>query len=150
MSTRLRQWFPPFLTFVSAVVAAAALGSLAQTQINLQALIGLGMTIELPLRLRSSLADLVNFAPLWALFLAVAFLLAFPMARQCLRWFGGRRWFWFGLAGAAAVGATLFALKLAFAITLISAARSWLGVALLCLSGAVGGLIQAHYGRRRN
>lgn len=147
LAHRLRKLLRPFLSFVVASMVTAALGSVAQTQLNLQRLTSLGQDIELPLRMRSTLADLLNFAPLWALLVAVAFALAFPVARVLQRWTAGPRWLWFPLAGGVAILVTLMSMKLALGITAIAAARTDFGVFLLCLSGLVGGWVQARYGR---
>ncbi len=146
MPSRAHQLLRPILAFVAAVLATAALGSVAQTQLNLQALIDLGMTIELPLRMRSTLQDLLNFAPLWAAIVLIAFALAFPVAWAIRRWWRGPRTIWFPLAGAVAIFTALALMQTLLGITAVAAARSGLGLALLCLAGAAGGWIQARFG----
>jgi len=143
----LRKFVRPSLSFVAATAVTAVLSSVAQTQLNLQALIEMGMTIELPLRMRSSLSDLINFAPLWALIVAVGFALAFPVAWMLHRWVLASRALWFVLAGAVSIAVTLALMQMLLGITVVAAARSTLGMALLCLSGALGGWIQARYGK---
>ncbi len=146
----LRKLIRPAVVFVSATLVTAVLGSLAQTQLNLQALIDMGMTIELPLRMRSSLSDLLNFAPVWALVVGIGFALAFSVAWMLHRWVWASRTLWYTLAGATAIAAILMLMDSVLGITVIAAARSATGIALLCLSGALGGWVQARYGRARN
>ncbi len=142
----LRKLIRPTVVFASATLVTAVFGSLAQTQLNLQALIDMGMTIELPLRMRSSLSDLLNFAPLWALIVGIGFILAFTVAWMLQRWVWAARSFWYPLAGAVAIAVILALMDSLLGITVIAAARTPTGVALLCFSGALGGWVQARYG----
>ncbi|MCC5793401.1 MAG: hypothetical protein JJT85_01540 [Chromatiales bacterium] len=126
---------------------AAALGSVVQTQFNLAALIALGVDVPLVIRLRTTLADLLGFTPLYGAVVAMAFLLAFPVAALLVRLWPARDTELYMLAGALAILAGLTLMNTALAITAIAATRSTLALLLMMLAGAAGGWLFARTGR---
>jgi hypothetical protein len=75
-----RRWTTHLLPLLLALVIAAAWGSVAQTQWNLQALVELGVQIPLAERIRVTGQDLIGFAPVYAGILAAGWLPALVVA----------------------------------------------------------------------
>lgn len=69
-----------FAAFVAAVLVASLWGSVFQTQHNLAQLEALGADIGIGLRVKTTLADLAGFAPVYAAIVTVTFLAAFLVA----------------------------------------------------------------------
>ena len=126
-----------------AVVVAAALGSIIQTQYNLARLAGLGESFSTRTRLDTTLFDLVSFAPTYAVVMALALLIALVVAGVLVRYLGRWPMALFVLAGFAAVAAALGLMSAMLPVTVISAARSAGGFILLCLAGALGAWLHA-------
>lgn len=127
--------------WLAAVGAATVAGSLIQSHFTLAA-IG---RIHEPVAWRDRLVvyghDLVHFAPLWGVIVALGLLIAFVAAG----WLGRYRPAWrstlFPLAGLVAVLTALLVMEAMLPVTVIAAARSGLGLLLLCLGGALGGAV---------
>ena len=131
------------LAWVLAVVVAAALGTIVQSVYNMSAVAGLG--VEVPIRewFRAPAHDLVFFGPLWAAVVAVALLLALPVAALLVRMVGGGRQSLYFLAGGVAVMFALGLMATVLPVTPIAAARFPTAMAFMALGGAVGGLVFA-------
>ncbi len=136
------------VALLAAIALTATLGSIVQSQLNLNALAALGLTISASTRWQTALADLLGFAPTWAAIVAGGFLIAFPVAAGLSRWQPRLRLFWFVLAGAAAILTALLAMRASLGLTAVAAARSGLGMSLLVASGAVGGWVFCWVRRR--
>ncbi|MVW74452.1 hypothetical protein [Pseudomonas xionganensis] len=138
----------PVLAFVFAVLLAAALGSIVQTQYNLAMLQALGAPLSAEVRLRATGLDLLGFAPLFAVLVAAGFLCALPSAAWLSRRLLPLRWPLFALAGALAIW---LAMSLANALlpmpTLIGANRSLIGTLGLMACGSLGALLFARLSR---
>lgn len=132
--------FRTALAFIAAVLVAAVLGSLWQTQVNLAAIAALGHDIPMLLRLRTSVEDLIGFAPVFAALCALALLIAFVATAVLLRWIPTGRRALFALAGAVAIVTMLAVMQWLLPVTAIAAARSIGGVIGLAASGAIAGL----------
>lgn len=143
--------------FLVALVFGAALGSVVQTQFNLAGLVSIGVSIDMPTRVATTVHDLRNFAPIYAVIFGAGFLVSQAVAIVLVRFYGqGSRTFWCVLG---AVLGLWFTFKVVDMIapmpTLIAATRSSGGlVALLgasALSGALFSRLSAprltHYGR---
>jgi len=131
------------LAFVAGVATAAVSGSVIQTQLNLARLIELQAEISVLVRLETTAFDLLHFAPIYAIIVALAFLVALLTATGLARAFG-RGWFGLhGLAGFVAVAAALGVMSLMLPVTAIAAARSVAGIVLLSLGGILGGWVYA-------
>jgi hypothetical protein len=128
------------LAYAAAVLTAAALGSIAQTQFNLAAIQGLGVELSPAVRLRTTGHDLVGFAPRYAALVAVALLVALPLAELLARWAPRWRGALVILAGGASVLAAIVVLNAALPMTPIAATRYAAGTAVMSAAGALGGL----------
>jgi hypothetical protein len=131
------------VALVAGVVTAAAAGSVAQTQLNLARLSALDTRISLQTRLETTLFDLIHFAPIYAIIVAMAFLIALLTAGAIARALK-RGWLSLHiLAGFFAVAGALGLMALALPVTAIAAARSATGFMLLCLGGGLGAWVYA-------
>ena len=125
--------------FVLAVLIATALGSSAQTQVNIAALAGLGVEVPYRQRIAMFLHDLGSFTPYYGTMVAAAFVVALPVAALLARWTPRIRWLWFLAAGAVGL---LVAFVVANAVlpmpTFIAATRGVGGMIAMLATAAVG------------
>ena len=136
------------LAYLAAVVVTTVIAAAASTQFVLAELAALGVAVPLDVRLTTTAHDIVGMFPLYGGILAVGFAIALPVARLLARrWPGGRAWL-HALAGASAVLAAIYAMKLSFGITTIAGARSVSGLIAQALAGAAGGALFARLTRR--
>lgn len=135
------------LAWAIAVVVAAALGSLVQTQMNLSALAELGADIGPAERWSASIHDLVNFTPLYGALVAIAFLVAWPVAGGLSRWQPAMRTLWYNLAGFFSIWVMLIIMNQALPVTGVAAARSLTGILALSVAGAIAGWVHARLTR---
>ncbi len=125
--------------FAIAVLTAAILGSMIQTQFNLTRITSLGETIRPSTRIEVTLFDLISFAPTYAVIMAVALLIGLLVAGwPAARWPQWRTG-WYVLAGFVAVATALLVMNAMLPITVIGAARTVTGIFALSLAGAIGG-----------
>lgn len=131
--------------FIIALVAGAVLGSLIQTQFNLQALQALGVHISMAIRLETSVRDLVNFAPLYAILFGVSFMCSIGIASRVVRLAGDLNRLWlYPLAAAVGLWATLALVNfLAPMPTLIAATRGLGGLVAMLVTAAIAGWLFA-------
>lgn len=134
--------------YLAAVIGTSVSGSIVQTQFNLAALQGLGVSIPLDVRLDTTVQDLIGFAPLFAALVAAALLIAFAVSGLLLRRLPLPVMSLHVLAGAAAILTLLLIMDAMLPITPIAAARSMSGLLVLSLTGALGGLLFAAIARR--
>jgi hypothetical protein len=135
---RWKRWARITGDWLLAVVTAAALGSVVQTQFNLLALSELGLAIPLPVRMTTTWRDLIGFAPAYAVIVAGGFVVAFPIATWLLRRWPRQRWL-LPVAGATAIVTALLLMNWLLKLTAIAAARDPWAVLFLALAGAAGG-----------
>ncbi|MDT8408947.1 MAG: hypothetical protein RQ741_05055 [Wenzhouxiangellaceae bacterium] len=135
------------LAWAIAVVVAAALGSIAQTWINMNAIEALGTDVGLGQRISATLHDLKMFTPLYAGLVAAAFLVAWIVAGLLSRWQPVWRSLWFTLAGFLSIWTMLAVMGQALPVTAIAAARTTGGMLVLSLAGALGGWLYARLTR---
>jgi len=144
----------PAAAFLAAVLATAAAASVVGTQVNLAALTAMGVEVPPGVRARTTAQDLAGFGPFMALIAAAAFLPAFLAAGSATRLLAARlpaarlRPAWraaaFALAGAAGLWAAFALMGLVTPMpTLVAAARGPAGLAALCATGLLGGLVFA-------
>lgn len=127
--------------FILAVVCAAALGSLVQTQFNMAALLGMGVPVPAGLWVRTSLQDLAGFGPVYAVVVAVSFIPAFSVAALLARALPGLERFLFPLAGACGILMAIILANALLPMTPLAVTRYPLGTAALTLAGGIGGLV---------
>lgn len=132
-----------FLSWFAAVLITAGLGSVVQTQFNLYRLQALGVPIGWMTRLETTASDLLGFAPVWAIIVALGLLIAlFSASFLASQWPAGSR-FLHVLAGFAAPLAALLIMEVMLPVTPVAAARNWAGVVAISLPGALGGWVYA-------
>ena len=138
-------WWKVVLAFIVALVVGSVLGSLVQTQFNLQALEALGVEISMEARLETSVQDLVNFAPLYAILFGVSFLFSQAVAAFVVRRAGGLSRLWlYPLASAVGLWVTLELVNaLAPMPTLIAATRGAGGLIAMLVAAAIAGWLFA-------
>ena len=136
------------LGWAVAVFVAAGLGSILQTQSNLADLAALGATVDAATRLRATWHDLVHFTPLYALLVAAAFAVAWPVAGWLAGRFPGYRTALFPLAGFTAILSMILIMNAVLPVTLIAATREIPGFLLMSLAGAIAGWLYALLIRR--
>jgi glucose/arabinose dehydrogenase len=134
-------WKGRLLAFVAAVLVGSVLGSLVQTQINLSALTGLGITITPGQRLAALGHDLLNFAPIYAGLLTPILVVSLGVTATLLRslqWPWPSAWYALGAALGLWAGLSLVN-EMAPMPTLIAASREWPGLlAMMATSGMAG------------
>ena len=135
------------LAFILAVFAGAAVTTLANTEVNLQALAGVGAEIGMGARLDAMGRDLAGFGPTMAIVLGIGFLIAFLVAGLVVRLAPGLRLIAYPAAGAAAVIAVMVGITLFYGamldatITPVAAARTLPGLLALSTGGLVAGWV---------
>jgi hypothetical protein len=127
--------------WVVAVIVTTAAASAAHSWINQRALIAMGVEIPTATAFRTAMGDFIGLAPALGGVLGIALAVAFVVAT----WLGPRlkvpALLAYPLAGGVAVGVTLMLMRWQMDITPIASAREPLGFALICLAGALGGLV---------
>ncbi|MGB0513946.1 MAG: hypothetical protein ACPGJE_03795 [Wenzhouxiangellaceae bacterium] len=126
-----------------AVIVVVILGSVIQTQFNLAFIASMGPEISLGQRLATTWHDLLNFTPAWAMLMASAFAIAWPVAWLVKRALPGHRPLVFALAGFSAVWATIAIMNRALPVTAIGATRDLSGTLALAAAGLVAGWVYA-------
>lgn len=139
-------------SFFSTLVFGVILGTLIQTQINLQALQQLGVPIHTSDRLDTSLYDLAHFAPVYFILFGLSFVISQSIAVRLAGRMSKKpqadattaRKFWCTLGGAVGLWATF---KLVDSLvpmpTLIAATREVSGQLLMLIPAALSGYLFA-------
>lgn len=135
--------------FVGAVVTAYVLGAIASTQIVLSAVAALGVPVDAATRGTAVLHDLPGMAPVYGPLIAIAYLIAFPVAALVMRFVPGPRTLGYILAGAAALLVVHLAMPALLGMHMFPATRSVAGVAWQVAAGAAGGYVFARFRVRR-
>lgn len=125
--------------FVAAFILLNIVGAMVQTQFNLGHLLALGIDVPFSTRLSTTVHDIVYLQPLFGSIFGIGFLIAMIVGHVIAKLVKILPDLVFALAGFAAMAVTLFALKAAFQITAIGAAREWDGFLSLCVVGALAG-----------
>ena len=124
--------------FVPAVLVTFGLASIFSTQGNLARVQAMGLDVDLGTRVTTSLQDIVGMASSYLLLIAVAFVIALPVAGWLARRLPGQRVLLFVLAGFVAIAGLHLALQSELGIHVIPVTRSLAGLLGQCLAGAVG------------
>lgn len=135
------RWLNTILRWLIAVVVTVITASLVHSWTIQNNLKSLGIQISPSLGLRTALTDFIGLAPALFVVFGIALAVGFIVAAVLNRFLKLPRWVAFPLAGGVAVGATLTIMRLQMQITPIASARETFGYVLLCLAGAVGGLV---------
>lgn len=125
---------------------AAAWGSVVQTQWNLQALVGVGVSIPAGDWLRVTAQDLIGFAPVYGGILAVGWLVALPVASALARrWPAGRSALLAAAAGVGMVAAVRTVDAVAPMPVFIDATRHLPGLLGMAAGAVLAGWLYAHF-----
>ena len=125
--------------FIAAFIVLNVIGATVQTQFNLGHLLALGIDVPFSTRISTTLYDIVSLQPLFGAIFGIGFLIAMIVGHVIAKLVKTLPDLVFALAGFAAMGITLLALKAAYQITAIGAAREWDGFLSLCVVGALAG-----------
>ena len=125
--------------FITAFIVLNVIGATVQTQFNLGHLLALGIDVPFSTRISTTLHDIVSLQPLFGTIFGIGFLIAMIVGHVLAKLVKILPDLVFALAGFAAMGITLLALKAAVQITAIGAAREWDGFLSLCVVGALAG-----------
>ena len=129
------------LAFFPAVFGAYLLGSLLATQVILARLRDMGMPVTLREHLHASWHDVLGLTGNYLPLIALALLLAFPVATGLSRVLPKLRVLFFGLAGAAAVIVIHIAVREVLGVSGLAATRDLHGLLLQGVAGWFGGYL---------
>ena len=127
--------------FLAAMLVLNIIGVVVSTQFNLGHLLALGVEVSFVTRIQTTLFDILSMQPLFGAIFGTGFFIAMIVGHFIAKWVKILPDLVFALAGFAAMAVTLMALKAAFNITAIGAAREWDGFLSLCLVGALSGYV---------
>jgi len=131
-----------FVAFLSAVVGAALVGTVIQTQFNLAEITALTVDVDMAMRMDTIIHDLLHFGPVFALMLTPTLLVAFIVARGLSLWQPQFERGWFIIGGGLGLACTFWVVdSLAPMPTLIAANRTLIGFLLMSSTGAFAGWI---------
>ena len=128
--------------FLISISAAAAVASVFSTQFVIAGLNDMGVEVPLGVRLATTFSDL-HILRMYVPIASVAFLVAFLVAGTAVRWLPGSRQAWFLAAGFAALFGLMLLLSTLFGSVPVAGARSFAGMLLQGVAGAVGGWLFA-------
>ncbi len=129
-----------FGAWLLAVAVAYVLASATATQSVIGSLAGMGVDVQLGVRVQMTLSDILGMANMFLPMVAFALLIAFMTAALLCRWLARWRLPLYAVAGAAALVTIHLILHLAFGLTPIAIARTAGGLLLQGLAGAAGGV----------
>jgi hypothetical protein len=129
-----------FGAWLLAVAVAYVLASATATQSVIGSLAGMGVDVQLGVRVQMTLSDILGMANMFLPMVAFALLIAFMTAALLCRWLARWRLPLYAVAGAAALVTIHLILHLAFGLTPIAIARTAGGLMLQGLAGAAGGV----------
>ena len=127
--------------FLAAVLVTYVVAATAATQSVMGRLSDLGAPVTMAVRAESTWHDLLGMATSYLPILAVALLIAFPVAALVVRFMPGWRAVGYPLAGAVAVLAVHIILEQLLMITPVAATRTLAGLGVQVLCGALGGWV---------
>ncbi len=129
------------LAWLAAVIVVTLLGSMVQTQFNLARITALDVAVPWLVRIETTLFDLGHFAPIWAAIMALAMVIAMPVAGLIARRWREYRGLLYSLAGFVAVFVALTVVNAMLPVTPVGAARTWPGLVSMALPGALAGWV---------
>ncbi len=139
-----RRWLLVLLALVTGLLGAAAMGSVVQTQFNLQAMASMDVPVPVELRALTTLQDLIGFAPVYAGILAAGWLPALGLAAWLAqKWPAARLALFITAASTGMVAAVRAVDALAPMPVFIDATRTWPGLLSMAAGAALGGWITA-------
>ncbi|MCL6415287.1 hypothetical protein MIB92_06470 [Aestuariirhabdus sp. Z084] len=136
MSSRTRL----IIAFVISCLSAIVLACFSHTQLVLNELASLGVSVPAEVRARATLDDLLGLLPTYGVIITIGLAIAFALTAWLLRKFSLSPRVLYPLAGAVAFAAMLLLMHPILEITLIAGARGWSGFMTQCLCGLAAGL----------
>lgn len=124
---------------IAAIISSVAV-SLVSSQQVIQALIEVGANVDLQPRFAMTLTDLGMLQTLLPV-MAACFLVGFTVAALSQSLLGGQRAAWYIAAGASSIVCALLLMSWFLNLMPIAGARTFSGMLLIGLCGALGGLI---------
>jgi len=137
------------LIFVLSVVITFLLASIAGTQIILAEIMGFGLEVSHSDRVSATIHDILGLSTTLSILIGASFLVAFMVAAVGNRFLGGKRIYWYLVAGFTSLPATLILIKVLMGATLFAAARSGFGMFIIALCGLVGAWIFARFTEKK-
>jgi hypothetical protein len=129
------------LAYAGAVVGAYVLGSILATQLILGNVQAMGMNVTGGVRLEATVHDILGLAASYLPLMAVAFLIALPVATGLRKVLSTPPLVLYVLAGAVAVVTLHLTMKAVLGLTGIAATRTIAGLWSQGLAGALGGYL---------
>lgn len=130
--------------FLLAVITTAILATAFSTQFVLAGITRFGAEVGVMERLEMTVTDVISMGPVYAILIAIGFLIAFSIAALTLKLLPAWRIGVYMGAGAAALLAILFgAEQVFFGNALISGAKDTMGITAQAIAGGVGGYLFA-------
>jgi hypothetical protein len=129
------------LAYAGAVVGAFVLGSILATQFILGNVQAMGMNVTSGVRLEATVHDIFGLAASYLPLMAIAFLIALPIANGLRKLLPAQPLLLYVLAGAVAVVTLHLTMKAALGLTGIAATRTTAGLLSQGLAGALGGYL---------
>ena len=145
------KWFSVFLVWLLVWLLGSLLGTLVQSQVNLQALQNLGVVIPWSTRLHTTLHDLGNFSPVYAVIFGCSFAVSQAVALLFTR-FTGTAWrtFWCVFGAALGLWVTFKVVDMIAPMPiLISSTRTVGGMFSMLAAAAVSGALFAKLSTRK-
>jgi hypothetical protein len=129
------------LAYAGAVVGAYVLGSILATQLILGNVQAMGMNVTGGVRLEATVHDILGLAASYLPLMAVAFLIALPVATGLRKVLSTPPLVLYVLAGAGAVVTQHLTMKAVLGLSGIAATRTTAGLLSQGLAGALGGYL---------
>ena len=131
-----------FIPLIISVTLTTILASLASSFRTISMLSEIGAPISLAESLKTALYDLQHFAPLYGLFILIAFTIAFLVTQFTFKRFHHKPKLIYGVAAMSAIWVMLWAMKqVFFGVPIVAGARDGLGLSLQLIAGALGGIV---------
>ena len=135
--------------YLSAVLVAYLLATVAATQSVISSLAGIGVRMSFPERVSMTLSDIVGMAGMFLPMVAFGLLIAFMTSALICRYRDQWRSPLYIIGGGVALVCIHLALNLAFGITPVAIARTTGGLMIQAIAGAAGGLTYVLLSRSR-
>lgn len=131
------------LAFLGAVVATYILAVLMYTQLNLGNVVEMGIPVSVSDRVGAAFHDLLGMLGLYLPIIGVAFLIAFAVTHQVLRWVPQLRTLGYILGGFVGIYVVDYLLVnlVGSGIHPLPVTRTTIGLLSQCVAGAIGGYV---------
>lgn len=131
------------LSYFAAIVVAYLLTSAMGTQFVLADIKSYGLAVSLSDRIAATLHDVFGLVPVLMILISATYLFAFVIAALGHRFVGGRRLYWFLVAGFTSLPITMMLIKMAMGVTPFAPAGTIFGLFLIALCGLAGAWVYA-------